>query len=71
MVRATQVETLGTLDISIHIPTMGTENFWKQLLHNHLVHHMLRPRLDLLVWILITKVAYFPLADVSHTHPIS
>ena len=35
--------------------TMGTENFWKQLKHNHL-HHMLRPRLDLLVWILIVKV---------------
>ena len=35
--------------------TMGTENFWRQLKHNHL-HHMLRPRLDLLVWILIVKI---------------
>lgn len=44
---------------------MGTENFWKQLKHNHL-HHMLRPRLDLLVWILIVKVTpeYIARADI-------
>jgi hypothetical protein len=50
--------------------TMGTENFWKQLKHNHL-HHMLRPRLDLLVWILITKVTpkYIAHAEVlEDTH---
>ena len=50
--------------------TMGTENFWKQLKHNHL-HHMLRPRLDLLVWILITKVTpeYIARAEVlEDTH---
>ncbi|KAI9508959.1 hypothetical protein F5148DRAFT_979030, partial [Russula earlei] len=45
--------------------TMGTENFWKQLKHNHL-HHMLQPHLDLLVWILITKVTpeYIACAEV-------
>jgi hypothetical protein len=32
---------------------MGTENFWRQLKHNY-SHHALRPRLDLLVWILIS-----------------
>ncbi|KAJ7773594.1 hypothetical protein DFH07DRAFT_912960 [Mycena maculata] len=35
--------------------TMNVENFWKQLKHGFL-HNHLRPRLDLLVWILITKV---------------
>jgi hypothetical protein len=45
--------------------TMGTKNFWKQLKHNHL-HHMLRPHLDLLVWILIVKVTpeYIARAEV-------
>ena len=46
------------------------ENFWKQLKHNHL-HHMLRPRLDLLVWILIVKVTpeYISHAEVlEDTH---
>ena len=50
--------------------TMATENFWKQLKHNHL-HHMLRPRLDLLVWILIVKVTpeYISRAEVlEDTH---
>ena len=50
--------------------TMGTENFWKQLKHNHL-HHMLQPHLDLLVWILITKVTpeYIAHAEVlEDTH---
>ena len=50
--------------------TMGTENFWKQLKHNHL-HHMLRPRLDLLVWILIVKVTpeYIARAEIlEDTH---
>jgi hypothetical protein len=35
--------------------TMNVENFWWQLKHNYL-HHMLRPRLDLLVSILINNV---------------
>ncbi|KAJ7763643.1 hypothetical protein DFH07DRAFT_1018375 [Mycena maculata] len=35
--------------------TMNVENFWKQLKHGFL-HNHLCPRLDLLVWILITKV---------------
>jgi hypothetical protein len=35
--------------------TMSVENFWRQLKHNYL-HHMLRPRLDLLVWILINNI---------------
>lgn len=35
--------------------TMNVENFWKQLKHGFLHNHP-RPRLDLLVWILITKV---------------
>ncbi|KAJ7685795.1 hypothetical protein DFH06DRAFT_1264847 [Mycena polygramma] len=35
--------------------TMNVENFWKQLKHGFLHNHA-RPRLDLLVWILITKV---------------
>ncbi|KLO18448.1 hypothetical protein SCHPADRAFT_819801, partial [Schizopora paradoxa] len=35
--------------------TMNAENHWRQVKHNHL-HHLIRPRLDQLVWILITKV---------------
>jgi hypothetical protein len=35
--------------------TMNVENFWKQLKHGFLHNHF-RPRLDLLVWVLITKV---------------
>lgn len=35
--------------------TMNVENFWRQLKHDHL-HHVTRPRLDQLVWILIHKV---------------
>ena len=35
--------------------TMGVENFWRQLKHNFL-HHLVRPRLDQLVWILATQV---------------
>jgi hypothetical protein len=49
---------------------MGTENFWKQLKHNHL-HHMLQPHLDLCIWILITKVTpeYIARAEVlEDTH---
>jgi hypothetical protein len=40
--------------------TMGVENFWRQLKHNYL-HHVARPWLDHLVWILIYKVtpSYF------------
>ena len=40
--------------------TMGIENFWRQLKHNYL-HHVARPWLDHLVWILIYKVtpSYF------------
>lgn len=39
---------------------MGVENFWQQLKHNYL-HHVARPQLDHLVWILIYKVtpSYF------------
>ncbi|KAF9476024.1 hypothetical protein BDN70DRAFT_935408 [Pholiota conissans] len=35
--------------------TTGVENFWRQLKHNYLHNHA-RPRLDLLVWILVSKV---------------
>ncbi|KAL1744254.1 hypothetical protein HDZ31DRAFT_39137, partial [Schizophyllum fasciatum] len=35
--------------------TMTVENFWKQLKHNHL-HHLVHPRLDHLVYILIYHV---------------
>jgi len=58
---------------------MGTENFWKQLKHNYL-HHMLQPHLNLLVWILITKVTpeYIVHAEVledthclGHSKPLS
>ncbi|THU75958.1 hypothetical protein K435DRAFT_706020 [Dendrothele bispora CBS 962.96] len=40
--------------------TMNVENFWKQLKHENL-HHVLNPRLDQLVWILIHEVvpSYF------------
>ncbi|KAG6848311.1 hypothetical protein H0H93_001313, partial [Arthromyces matolae] len=45
--------------------TMNVENFWKQLKHDHL-HHVARPRLDNLVWILIHKVtaAYVARAEI-------
>ena len=35
--------------------TTGVENFWKQLKHDYL-HHLLRPQLDQLVWILNNMV---------------
>ncbi|KAJ7764471.1 hypothetical protein B0H14DRAFT_2403339 [Mycena olivaceomarginata] len=35
--------------------TMNIENFWKQLKHGFLHNHV-RPRLDQLIWILITQV---------------
>ncbi|KAJ7572871.1 hypothetical protein C8J56DRAFT_1138078, partial [Mycena floridula] len=35
--------------------TMTVENFWKQLKHDFL-HHIVHPRLDQLVWILIYEV---------------
>ncbi|EGO04980.1 hypothetical protein SERLA73DRAFT_43998, partial [Serpula lacrymans var. lacrymans S7.3] len=35
--------------------TMNVENHFRQLKHNYL-HHLLWPRLDQLVWILLTKV---------------
>ncbi|KLO05592.1 hypothetical protein SCHPADRAFT_883687 [Schizopora paradoxa] len=35
--------------------TMNAENHWRQVKHNHL-HHLIRPRLDQLIWILVTKV---------------
>jgi hypothetical protein len=35
--------------------TMAVENFWKLLKHDEL-HNLLRPRVDRLVWIIITKV---------------
>lgn len=34
---------------------MNVENFWLQLKHDSL-HHLLRPRLDQLLWILLTEV---------------
>ncbi|KAJ7474160.1 hypothetical protein FB451DRAFT_1035044 [Mycena latifolia] len=45
--------------------TMNVENFWKQLKHGFLHNHV-RPHLDLLVWILVTKVtpAYLARAHV-------
>jgi hypothetical protein len=44
--------------------TMAVENVWKQLKHDDL-HHLLRPRVDQLVWIIITKVTskYMQRAD--------
>ncbi|KAJ7212430.1 hypothetical protein C8J57DRAFT_1539109 [Mycena rebaudengoi] len=43
---------------------MNVENFWKQLKHGFL-HNHIRPRLDQLIWILITQVtpAYLARAD--------
>ncbi|KAL1741819.1 hypothetical protein HDZ31DRAFT_17709, partial [Schizophyllum fasciatum] len=40
--------------------TMTVENFWKQLKHGHL-HHLIHPRLDQLVYILVHRVtpAYY------------
>ncbi|KZV97524.1 hypothetical protein EXIGLDRAFT_583928, partial [Exidia glandulosa HHB12029] len=35
--------------------TMTAENFWKQLKHDWL-HHLTRPRLDQLVWIICTEL---------------
>lgn len=35
--------------------TMNVENFWRQLKHDYL-HHVPRPRLDQLVWILVHRV---------------
>lgn len=45
--------------------TMTVENHWKQLKHEFL-HHLVRPRLDQLVWILIMDVtpAYIARAEV-------
>lgn len=45
--------------------TTTVENHWKQLKHEHL-HHLVRPRLDQLVWILITEVtpAYVARAEI-------
>lgn len=45
--------------------TMNVENFWRQLKHGFLHNHV-RPRLDLLVWILVTKVtpAYLARAHI-------
>ncbi|KAJ7038885.1 hypothetical protein C8F04DRAFT_881509, partial [Mycena alexandri] len=45
--------------------TMNVENFWRQLKHGFL-HNYVRPRLDLLVWVLVTKVtpAYLARAQV-------
>ncbi|KAJ7500459.1 hypothetical protein B0H11DRAFT_1714431 [Mycena galericulata] len=44
---------------------MNVENFWKQLKHGFL-HNHLRPRLDQLIWILVTQVtpAYLARAEV-------
>ena len=50
--------------------TMGIENFWRQLKHNYL-HHVARPWLDHLVWILIYKVtpSYFARTQIlDDTH---
>ncbi|KAJ6466767.1 hypothetical protein C8R45DRAFT_1171983 [Mycena sanguinolenta] len=45
--------------------TMGVENFWRQLKHGFL-HNLLRPHLNQLVWILVTKVtpAYLARAEI-------
>ncbi|KAJ7173524.1 hypothetical protein C8R46DRAFT_892769 [Mycena filopes] len=45
--------------------TMNVENFWKQLKHGFL-HNHLRPRLDQLIWILVTQVtpAYLARAQI-------
>lgn len=45
--------------------TMSVENHWQQLKHDHL-HHLLRPRLDQLIYILIKEVApaYLARADL-------
>ncbi|KAF5366172.1 hypothetical protein D9758_005759 [Tetrapyrgos nigripes] len=48
--RSTQANLLSRLRT-----TMNVENFWKQLKHDNL-HHILHPRLDQLVWILINEV---------------
>lgn len=45
--------------------TMSVENHWRQLKHDYL-HHLLRPRLDQLIYIIVTKVlpAYLHRAQV-------
>jgi hypothetical protein len=47
--------------------TMSVENFWCQLKHDYL-HHVARPRLDQLIWILIDKVtpAYIARAEIMN-----
>ncbi len=49
--------------------TMNVENFWRQLKHDFL-HHLLRPRLVQLIWILITKVTpeYLVRAEILEDH---
>lgn len=50
--------------------TMTVENHWRQLKHKHL-HHLVRPRLDQLTWILITEVtpAYLARSNIMEdTH---
>ncbi|THH12617.1 hypothetical protein EW146_g7526 [Bondarzewia mesenterica] len=48
--------------------TMTVENFWKQLKHEFL-HHLLRPRLDQLIWILVAQVTptYMYRAEILDT----
>ncbi|KAJ7788196.1 hypothetical protein B0H14DRAFT_3892573 [Mycena olivaceomarginata] len=52
------VETLGTLNFTLPLASPNHDEcgeFWKQLKHGFL-HNHLRPRLDQLVWILVTQV---------------
>ncbi|KAJ7572692.1 hypothetical protein C8J56DRAFT_806824 [Mycena floridula] len=44
--------------------TMNVENFWRRLKHDYL-HHLVHPRLDQLVWILIYKVTPAQLARME------
>ncbi|THU75132.1 hypothetical protein K435DRAFT_569384, partial [Dendrothele bispora CBS 962.96] len=48
--------------------TMNVENFWKQLKHKNL-HHILHPRLDQLIWILIHEVTPSYLTRITELDP--
>ncbi|KIK60123.1 hypothetical protein GYMLUDRAFT_118987, partial [Collybiopsis luxurians FD-317 M1] len=45
--------------------TMGVENHWKIVKHDHL-HHLSHPRLDYLIYILIHKVTPTYYAHIDH-----
>ncbi|KAF5361263.1 hypothetical protein D9758_010272 [Tetrapyrgos nigripes] len=50
--------------------TMNVENFWRQLKHENL-HHILHPRLDQLVWILIYEVTPSYITHTTELDPVT